>query len=748
MLDAIASLNTDQMPTVKATRKAIEIARKIIDRSGSVYPDPSVSFVPDKFKQLLRRKVGTRGRSKPTGVQRDFVDFVAVPDEKPGNKVKRAEGSAYAYTSSPLEKSQRISTNAQAARSLEMALSVAASLPTQGLSGGLDLGYVRESAGIAEAFESQPIVVGFAERRATIEREVKGTGDPVYQSDHQAPQIGWVFGPKVRMNPEKSELKLIHGFATHEVSGDLSIPGWWPHVDVILETAWIGNLHNSGRPIRLEDEAGQGFHRERFKVALPLNAADLDGLTEFIAQKVAGTSLPFIAIRHVEPFFISACSSKVELLVRGANVWRSARAFLGGMEADEISILPDMEGIVATFDLDKLFGSSNQSLEGLGLEQGVRLTVWTRNGSDDVSMRLLGNRTPGTGGKAGTCLARTTVAPATQPERFEIVDVSPPQICAKWTEANFVVKTVNSTENVSAIFGKSLIKGLPRSRVYTLTFDGGPFAVGGRQLPLTMTNDKDVSTVPIRVVDCEKKASIPAPKEPAPKKGGTIVGSNTVAKLVSKKYEFEVTLKGIDATLVDNDLRLGLLPDIPKPGNDWILSKTSPDLVPQTKDMYVARFAIAKDAPKDPEKAFRLPRKPKFSLLQQRGSGPKVLAPVKGTLIYYPDVSSTVVNASGPTKLSKAGDAVTFTLPVYYKEAYPTLDKASVMAEVQGQSAVSLLVDVDFSKVDSRRKVKGSIKLKDEISALEWGKLKGIQTIQLTFDGSDLPSISPLTINK
>ena len=138
-----------------------------------------------------------------------------------------------------------------------------------------------------------------------------------------------MFGPKVQLNPENSELRLVHGFAAHEVSADLSIPGWWPHVRTVLETAWIGNLHNTGRPIRLEDEAGQGFIANDFTITLPINAADLDGLTAYLARNTVGALLPVIDIRHVEPFWLSACTEEVEILVKGANVWRSTRAYLG-----------------------------------------------------------------------------------------------------------------------------------------------------------------------------------------------------------------------------------------------------------------------------------------------------------------------------------------------------------------------------------------------------------------------------------
>ena len=128
----------------------------------------------------------------------------------------------------------------------------------------------------------------------------------------------------------------------------------------------------------------------------------------------------------------------------------------------------------------------------------------------------------------------------------------------------------------------------------------------------------------------------------------------------------------------------------------------------------------------------------------------KTLSEAKGTLVYYP-TGLEMVKASGPTKLTEAGEALTFTLPLHHQEAYPNLAKASVKvkAEVEGAANVELEVAADFSKVDDKRKVKGTLKLRDATSAEAWSKLKeGAKKIKLTFKGADLPGIVDLSITK
>ena len=691
------------------------------------------------------RKVSSAGATLVEAPQL-FLEILADP-----NAELRARGEAYLYATSPLEKSQRMSTHAQVARSAELALSIAANLVTQGISGKGDSDWIRESTGIVEGFENQPIVVGFADRLALSEQEVIGADpsslsqksdpQPPPRAAYQAPQAGWVFGPAVHLDPKNKTLQLVQRFASHEVSADLSVPGWWPYVQTTLETVWVGNLHKTGRPIRME--ANQGFRKEEFRIYLPLNTADLDGLSAIIARKTVGTYLPTMAIQNVDPFFISACSKQVDLLIKGVNVWRGTRVFLGGIEADNIAILPDMEGIAARFDLDKLFAIKNEALTGLGLDQGVPLVVWTRNGSDIHTLRLIGNRTP-----AG-CIGRTTVSPATSLNRFEIVDISPAQICANANVANFFVKGfLPGTGEVTAIFGNSLLKNLTRlggvpgeqSAIFKLTFVADSFGPVNYSIPLSMTNGMDISSAPVRLIACEKPET----------QASSVIGTYTVAELKDNKYLFTVNLKDINPSLVDADLRIGVLPSTSIRG-PWILSTTAPVALPIVKSTYEVKFEIAKTAAGPTEKAFGKELELQFALLQPRVSGDKVLEPMKGSLVYYPssDKANVGVTPTSLSTLTKSGNDVTFTLPNFYNKAYSDLTKAKLKSEIEKKPNIGLAVEADFSKIDKDRKVKGTIKLKDDDAEKAWKELKaGDYKVNFSFEGTNVPDIQTIQIKK
>jgi hypothetical protein len=116
------------------------------------------------------------------------------------------------------------------------------------------------------------------------------------------------------------------------------------------------------------------------------------------------------SIHFVEPSVISACAEEVTFLIYGANIWRSAEVFLGGARGYDIKVLPDMEGISATFRLTDFYKTRNEHANPLGYEQVV-LRVNTRNGKDWRPITIAGSRTTGSkpGSVASTCAAPYSV---------------------------------------------------------------------------------------------------------------------------------------------------------------------------------------------------------------------------------------------------------------------------------------------------------------------------------------------------
>jgi hypothetical protein len=83
----------------------------------------------------------------------------------------------------------------------------------------------------------------------------------------------------------------------------------------------------------------------------------------------------------VNPKSILTGPNRVTFLIYGANVWRSTEVFLGGLKAEDIQVLPDMEGIAASFTISQLPPRPNAS-------EPVNLIVWTRNGFDTYPIEV------------------------------------------------------------------------------------------------------------------------------------------------------------------------------------------------------------------------------------------------------------------------------------------------------------------------------------------------------------------------
>jgi hypothetical protein len=137
------------------------------------------------------------------------------------------------------------------------------------------------------------------------------------------------------------------------------------------------------------------------RVRFPMKAADIELLAAKLMEGdvVATGAAQKPVVGMPKPSTLSQCSGMVTFVVPGANIWRSTEVFLGGARAKSVSVLPDMEGVAATFDVGELFtprsrrgasekeagattDASDKTVERRVLKDGakVRLVVATRNG--------------------------------------------------------------------------------------------------------------------------------------------------------------------------------------------------------------------------------------------------------------------------------------------------------------------------------------------------------------------------------
>jgi hypothetical protein len=217
------------------------------------------------------------------------------------------------------------------------------------------------------AAETPGLEIGGLKIGASAERRVvEARADPTVVNfsddgaDGGAVQFGWVVVETGQQRPRQvSQMVLV------------SVPAYLERLDLVVETGWLDRNSAPG--------AGSARTRE-IAVSLPTDYEALDTL-------VAGRSRrdgPAIDQSHFDPRYcgrpvrVQACAP-AEILIPGARLWRSTTVTLGGQQADQITVTPDMQGIVASFRPVQIPPSARTESPVV-----QPLVVWTSEGSDQV----------------------------------------------------------------------------------------------------------------------------------------------------------------------------------------------------------------------------------------------------------------------------------------------------------------------------------------------------------------------------
>ncbi|MEL6665959.1 MAG: hypothetical protein AAFQ24_07460, partial [Pseudomonadota bacterium] len=173
--------------------------------------------------------------------------------------------------------------------------------------------------------------------------------------------FGWLLGPRATLIPDKQKMEFRHHATPYELTADLSLPGWWPYIELEAQTAWAPDWNNDqGQTLtKWMSSAGTvgSFLKRSYRVNLSPNAADMAGLTSIIIRKralLANQLSPNVSA--ILPRKISACSSKTTLVITGENIWRSEKVIVGGTEfsGSSVRVTPDMSGVMVDVNAGSL----------------------------------------------------------------------------------------------------------------------------------------------------------------------------------------------------------------------------------------------------------------------------------------------------------------------------------------------------------------------------------------------------------
>lgn len=221
------------------------------------------------------------------------------------------------YAVTPKESVERVADSAVARFEEERALSAALSAGTVGLESALD--YLRASENQRQAVRRLPLVVGFSEKRK--------------DSSGESAEVGWLLGPRLYPRHIDPGYDFRHRPVQLPLSAVVSVPSWWTSVDLKVHGCW--RKEEATDPL-----STCGANPTSLSIRLPGDPSEV-------------VRALFPRTRRPEPFVYDGghleIGRKEKVVIFGENLWRNPQVFLGGQPADDVEIMPDMKGILATF---------------------------------------------------------------------------------------------------------------------------------------------------------------------------------------------------------------------------------------------------------------------------------------------------------------------------------------------------------------------------------------------------------------
>lgn len=152
-----------------------------------------------------------------------------------------------------------------------------------------------------------------------------GDGDRGGEEGHGSVEFGWVISGRGDMEPtQKAQMALV------------SVPAWASALHLRIEVGWL-NRDSS-------EDVDRDFP---LTVPLPSTIEAFDSLLR--GRKIPRAPKVLDDFMDDERITVAACEP-ARLLIPGLRLWRSASVTLGAQKADRITVLPDMEGLIAYFD--------------------------------------------------------------------------------------------------------------------------------------------------------------------------------------------------------------------------------------------------------------------------------------------------------------------------------------------------------------------------------------------------------------
>lgn len=494
----------------------------------------------EKFVDLLRRLQ-----------RRQEARYRLRPDK--GVKTKEGSGrvlnAAYVYTVEPKEYAQNLSDVAAAEKLNQFILSLRAVLPQFGVNGGAYLNSMRDSQSRLHAIMRKPLVVGFA----------------------NGPQeFGWLFGPRFKI--DGGDVGFEQSLVQHSLQATVAVPAWERSLTLTGNYRWGAR---GEKPLWKD----WGKYDRGVIVELPADPAALTRALVSILE-ISESHQPniFPSSGGIPEKIVLYGGRRVrpqQVLIRGTDLWRNPSVFVGSQKADKLEVLPDMTGLLATFNELQVPATVRQSAA-----VDVDLTVVTSGGVSTRRHAVTIVAAAGAGGTSdGTDVAArllSTYVVGQNPILFSLEDVperhgglfvrTRTADAANWNPLSAEPAVINPANNRAA-FKPAAAPGQPTETAVEIRMrstpgaDPGPNLLNGRD---TFAHYPDEKSRQARLDDAHKTITFEGPADAAPK-DLSVVSAKTLSIALPPLAEIAYpglteAIRAKGAKLALNTYRLSIAP--------------------------------------------------------------------------------------------------------------------------------------------------------------------------------------------
>jgi hypothetical protein len=234
---------------------------------------------------------------------------------------------AFAYSVTPKNLTENISTAAETRDAFELMFRTASD-------NNQIANMLRQRAEQNQAIVAHPIVVGFG--TPSVAQLQSGGGDQSTSGIRDI-DFGWIVAPRSRVT---GDFEQIDG--QYPLTAFISVPAWWRTVEVDIGVCWLSRT--SSAELRVAADICPDAQRTKpnaITVRLPSAIPEISRKLGFDVVQQPSLYEP----RQKE----LVVGTPGALLLEGARLWRSTEVTAGSQRAEKISVLPNMEGILAEF---------------------------------------------------------------------------------------------------------------------------------------------------------------------------------------------------------------------------------------------------------------------------------------------------------------------------------------------------------------------------------------------------------------